>query len=193
MSDFERFAIERVITKATAVGVPVPAQIMHLCGTINHGAKLYAEAHPDDVGVPAELLGCCIGVACGELSDCTCWVPEFDDEQVEPRPPTCPEDLEVAPRMCGDCAFRNGSPERETKFEEEALFALADNGQPFWCHQGMRKPARWRHPGGPVVDGDKDDWTPPKISGVPYRADGAPGLLCAGWMARTIRVKTPAS
>jgi hypothetical protein len=189
MSDFERYALERVIGRARAVGVDVPAEILHLCGgSINHGAKLYADAHPDDTGVPAALLGCCDGVGYGgDLSDCTCWVPQYDTEQADPRPPTCPEDLEVMAKVCGDCAFRKGSPERDTPYEEEALFALADTGQPFWCHTGMRQPVRWVHPAGPVVDGDPDDWAPPIANGVPYRASGAPAYLCAGWAARNLK------
>ena len=187
MSDFERYALERVISKAQAVGVPVPPGIMHLRGTTNHGAKLYADAHPDE-DVPAIMFGCCDGTAyTGNLAACTCWVPQFDDEQAEPRPPTSPDDIELMPRVCGDCAFRKGSPEREDKFSEEALFALGDTGTPFWCHTGMRKPARWVHPTGVVIDGDKDDWDPPRLHGVPYRANGAPAYLCAGWMARNLK------
>lgn len=28
------------------------------------------------------------------------------------------------------------------------------------------------------------DYQPPIVEGIPYRADGQPGLLCAGWVAR---------
>lgn len=54
----------------------------------------------------------------------------------------------------------------------------------------MRKPVRWRHATlGIVVEADTDGYDPPKVSGVPYQADGSAGLLCAGWMTRTLRVR----
>lgn len=51
----------------------------------------------------------------------------------------------------------------------------------------MRRPVRWEHPDGRTIDGSPDDWQPAIINGLPYRADGRPGLLCAGWAARAAR------
>lgn len=86
--------------------------------------------------------------------------------------------------MCGDCAFRKDSPERREAFLEEALMELPTTGQPFYCHEDMRRPVRWEHPDGRTVEGSTADWQPPIIGGLPYRLDGRPGLLCAGWAAR---------
>jgi hypothetical protein len=118
---------------------------------------------------------------------CYCWRPVFDVEQADPIPPASPDDIGVQARMCGDCAFRKGSPERAYEFEEEALFSLADEGTPFYCHDGMRRPVRWEHPDGRSIPGDPADWQPPMVCGLPYRTDGRPGLLCAGWAARAAR------
>ena len=116
----------------------------------------------------------------GGLEGCTCWVPVYDVAQVDPAP----GDLEPRAAMCGDCAFRPGSPERADEWTREALYDLAEPGRPaFFCHDGMRRPVAWRHPAGPEVPGHPDDWQPPIRAGVPYRADGRPGLLCAGWTA----------
>jgi hypothetical protein len=85
--------------------------------------------------------------------------------------------------MCGDCAYRPGSPERKHDFEEEALLALPLEGQMFWCHDGMRKIIRWEHPDGRTIAPTGDDYDPPIINGAPFRADGRVGVLCAGWAA----------
>jgi hypothetical protein len=117
-------------------------------------------------------------------------VPVFDVEQQRPRPPAGPEELAVQRALCGDCAFRKGSPERADEWTESALFDLAASSVPFWCHQGMRRPVRWEHPDGRTVAGSTDDWQPPMVAGIPYQADGTPGLLCAGWAARAARAAT---
>lgn len=191
MSPFQTLAIQRLLEEAHAAGIKAPREVAQICGTAsNHGALTYANLHPDDDDptVPDEAGFCCEGVAMtGDLASCTCWEPVYDIEQAEPKPPASTEDLRVQPRMCDDCAFRKGSPERASQYEEETLFHLATTGTPFWCHDGMLRPARWVHPLGMVVDGDPDDWTPPQISGIPYRADGSPGLLCAGWAARAAK------
>lgn len=51
----------------------------------------------------------------------------------------------------------------------------------------MRRPTSWRHPSGATIPGDHADYQPPIIDGVPYRADGRPGDLCAGWTARALK------
>lgn len=188
MSDFERHAVSELIEQATGLGIEVPEQLQaYLCGgTSSYAAVTFAEQHPDedDPTVPDEMRWCCGGSAMRGLSACTCWEPVYELDQAEPVPPTSASDLAVRDRGCGDCAFRADSPERADAWSEASLFRLADTGTPFWCHDGMRRPLRWKHPAGPVVDGSPDDWHPPKRDGVPYRADGRPALLCAGWAAR---------
>lgn len=351
----ERRGIELLIAKATAMGVPVPDEIRRLLsgGAVrNTGAWLWAEANP---GVDGP--GCCIGDAAKGPEHCTCWTPEWNAEQAEPVWPPNPADLAPLPGMCGDCAFRPGSPERADEWMAEALYGLAgscppaaaptprepvrielrdrhgglkgvalidaedaelasyrwylgtvgyavrterigagkrrmyylhrevmgvahgvrldvdhrdgnkldcrrqnlrvgghnlnlqnrgansgrdlprnvyrvkgkrgfivrvklggkqnDLGRfdtaeeadaaarrfraenmpwsadaevrpkltPFFCHDSMRRPVRWRHPDGRTIDGSTSDWQPPIVNGVPYRLDGRAGSLCAGWSA----------
>lgn len=151
-------------------------------GGPSHGALAWAAAHPD-----AEPTGCCFGELHDGPEGCTCWTPVYLEEQMPPRPATSVEDLTVQRRMCADCAFRKGSPERSDPWTEEDLFGQVLSGRPFWCHQGMRRPARWEHPDGRTVDGSPDDWRPPIVDGIPYQADGSPALLCAGWASRAAR------
>lgn len=195
MSAFEKAAIQHLIDQATQLGVPIPAEVhaalvvagQHGSGV---GARTWVELHPDQDTWPPEARGCCIGSAVYGAGRCTCWTPVFELEQADPQPPECPDDLTAQPRMCGDCAFRKGSPERAVTYSEEMLFALAASKTPFWCHQEMRRPARWVHPQLGSVPGSDDDWQPPTVDGIPYRADGRPGLLCAGWIARAARAET---
>lgn len=184
INDFERRAVQRIIDRANTVGVAVPRDIAGLLehGRSNHGAILWARAHPGEDGP-----GCCWGAAQHGPEGCTCWVPVYDVVQAPPVPPV--EDLPVQKAMCGDCAFRKGSPERDGSWREEALLTLAEDGLPFYCHEGIRRPVRWEHPDGRQVEGVPDDWRPPVVQGVPYRIDGRPGLLCAGWAARAARAE----
>lgn len=184
VNSFERLTVTRLLEQAQAAGVDVPPEISKLgCqGQRNGGAVLWLRAHPDYEGT----AGCCWGDAL-DPDGCTCWVPVFDVDQHVPVPPGDPGDMAAQRRMCGDCAYRKGSPERATPYAEETLFDLAISGQVFYCHDGMRRPARWDHPDGRTIDGSPDDWQPPIIAGIPYRADGRPGLLCAGWAARATR------
>lgn len=51
----------------------------------------------------------------------------------------------------------------------------------------------WRHPAGmriPADPGRDGDYQPPIVLGVPFRADGQPGLLCAGWAGRDVIAST---
>ena len=131
---------------------------------------------------------CCIGSAVMGPQYCTCWVEVFDLEQQEPRPG------EHGRRMspCGDCAYRKDSPERrgDDRYkgsDEGFLDLIVVTGERFWCHVGMRRTVRLAHPSGAVVDvaeAAAGDYRPPIVDGVPYRADGSPGELCAGWAAR---------
>lgn len=190
-SAFVQQAVADVIAKADGLGVPVPDEVRQIvfCGGSNAGARLYADAHPgeDDPAVPDEMRWCCEGAAVRDISHCTCWEPVWNLEQQLPVLPVVREQLVARDRGCSDCAFRKDSPERSTPYEEETLLGLAERGQPFWCHDGMRRPVQWRHPHGVTIDGDPADWQPPIVHGVPFRADGSPGLLCAGWAARAAR------
>lgn len=181
MSAFERHAVQRILDRAHAAGVDIPAEL-HVADAMFHGgtypARVWAEANP---GVDDGC--CCWGSIARGPDHCDCWVPVFELEQAEPCPPAGPDDIAARKSMCGDCAFRPGSPERSDEWTAEALYASAESGRPFWCHDGLRRPAYWLHPDGRRVEGSPDDWQPPIVAGIPYRADGRPGLLCAGWAA----------
>lgn len=128
---------------------------------------------------PEPVVPCCDGSAFVGPGRCTCWVPVFDREQ-------SPELLVGAPtvtraKCCDDCAFRVGSPERAGS--AEVLDDLVGRGRVFWCHEGMRRPVQLVHPDGRVAPGDPADYQPPEVSGRPYRADGMPAEVCAGWSA----------
>lgn len=181
MSTFERFAVERLLKQATNLGVPIPAELTRFVGQLDcssYPARVWAEQHPDH-----EDLGCCWGTTIGGPEKCTCWTAEYDVEQAQPVMPASPAEIVPRDRMCGDCAFKPGSQERADAYTREALLELPAQGDPFWCHDGMRRPARWVHPDGRVVPGSPDDWQPPNVNGIPFRADGRVGLLCAGWAA----------
>jgi hypothetical protein len=115
---------------------------------------------------------CCLAAAEDGAAFCTCWRPEYDMEQQKPQADVEPE---TRTQMCGDCAYRPDSPERR-----DDPYALLDLPN-FWCHRGIRRPARWRHPDGRVRPGDPADYEPPIVNGIPYRADGLPAARCGGW------------
>lgn len=141
-------------------------------------AQMWADLHPD-----AERVYCCLNEIEDGPAACTCWRPEYDQTQADPVPPTSPDELQVQTRKCHDCAYRPGSPERSDEDSAEALRDHAYGARPFFCHTGVRKPVRWRHPDGRTVDGDPADYRPPVVDGIPYQADGRPSLICAGWAA----------
>jgi hypothetical protein len=136
---------------------------------------------------------CCYAAGMNGPNACTCWEPVYDREQAEPRRgmPQIP----VPVRMCergpdgeGGCAYRPHSPERDgdTTYQgdTEEMEELAMTGHPFFCHAGMRRVVAWRHPVGIEIPGHPADYAPPIVGGVPYQADGSPGVLCAGWLLR---------
>ncbi len=90
--------------------------------------------------------------------------------------------------MCHDCAFRPGSPERQGDERyhgsDGKLDELAWSGEPFYCHQGLRRVVAWRHPADVEVPAGPDDYDPPVGLTMPYQADGTPAEVCAGWAAR---------
>lgn len=150
-------------------------------------------------GTPAEvvrqlatLTSCCLGAAEGGPLDCTCWHPEYDLTQGtlardEPVPAT-------RSAMCADCAYRPTSPERsgDERYSQPPDPATA---AVFWCHQGLRKPLRWRHRTlGITVEATTDSYEPPmrvhdndgRPEVVPYKANGLPADRCAGWAAHQV-------
>lgn len=147
------------------------------------------EAPAHVIRLLAQLKECCLGAFEEGPQACTCWEPVYDHDQATPDETAVPT---TRKSMCEDCAFAPGSPERSGderySHSDEDLTTL-DN---FWCHQGMRKPIRWRHASlGIEVPADTDAYEPPRrilvIDGekvaVPYKADGSPGERCAGWAA----------
>lgn len=136
---------------------------------------------------------CCAGSAMFGPERCTCWTPVYDREQATELRADLPAG--VQPKMCIDCAYRPRSPERtgdpEAAGNEELLRQLVDGGQPFWCHQGMRRPLRYEHPSGATVEASELEYAPPmrKVGGrmVPFKADGTPADLCGGWAALRLK------
>lgn len=130
---------------------------------------------------------CCEGAAVYGPSRCTCWAPVYDQEQ-QPLQPEVPPSVRT--EMCADCAYRPGSPERQGdpdyRGDRQNLDELVAAGRPFWCHQGMRKPVRYRHPCGMEIEGHPAEYDPPQQGAVPFKADGTPGDLCNGWASRRI-------
>jgi hypothetical protein len=98
---------------------------------------------------------------------------------------------DVRDGMCGDCAYRPHSPEKQSQSSHAGnsieLERLAVSGEKFFCHTGFSVPIAWEHPAGMRIPADPNsdgDYQSPILLGIPYRADGQPGLLCAGWSAR---------
>lgn len=137
--------------------------------------------HPD---LPDTGGTCCYGAAVYGPHRCTCWRPVYDLDQAEPQPGI----PEVRERMCGDCAYRPGSPEQRgddgVAGDGDLLESLAASGTPFWCHDGIRRPVKLVHPSGVEIPGHPANYDPPRLGAMPFRADGRPALLCAGWAAR---------
>lgn len=135
-----------------------------------------------DVG-NAEVPCCMAAVNLGHQW-CTCWEPVFDVEQAAPVTELTPG---CQPTMCGDCAYRPKSPERQgdpdAASHTDDLMHLVVTGTAFWCHEGIRRPTHWRHPSGATVPGAPNDYKPEIVNRVPYQADGTPALLCGGWAA----------
>lgn len=130
-------------------------------------------------------VDCCIQADERGPAACACWEPVYDLAQAEPDRAVTPV---TRSRMCGDCAYRPESPEKtgDARYQGDPaeLERLAREDR-FWCHTGMRQPVAWRHPNGALIPDRHDgNYEPPVIDGVPFKADGTPGELCAGWDAR---------
>ena len=132
--------------------------------------------------------GCCMGSAVYGPDRCTCW-----EEVLDTTTPQAPPQRDVATPtrsgMCGDCAFRPGSPERGG--DENAAYDaddLADvvTSAAFYCHDGMARVDHLRHEGTGItvrLPGQNLAYRPLRADGRLYRRDGAPAALCAGWAA----------
>lgn len=155
--------------------------------TVSFGAGVFGcDMLPPDLPDAGEG-GCCYGAAIYGPHRCTCWEPVYDLEQQ----PVRPGDMGLRVKMCPDCAFRKNSPERRGdegyQGDTEFLDGLVMTGEPFACHQGIRRPVAWRHPSGAEIPGHPAGYAPPLHDGKPYKADGTPADLCAGWAARRLK------
>lgn len=143
---------------------------------------------PPDWTGPADGVPCCLGTAVNDWDACTCWQPIYDPPE---QARMLRGEVTVMPGMCGDCAYRPGSPERRGSPDAAAdghdLDDLAISGERFWCHDGMRRIVAMRHTGtGETIEITGQHHYDPPIDwlGIPHRVDGTPGALCAGWDAR---------
>jgi len=147
------------------------------------------EGQPPDLPDAGEGA-CCIGAAIYGKDRCTCWEPAYDLEQQPVMPGVMMP--RIPARMCGDCAFRPDSPERRGEpghaADGDALDEMVAAGEPFACHQGIRRPVRWVHPSGAEIPGHPAAYSPPLDEfGIPYKADGTPADLCSGWLLRRVK------
>lgn len=136
---------------------------------------------------PEGWVPCCMSSAMNGPQGCTCWEPIYDLEQIEPKVGVMPvlvDECDVRDRACSDCAYRPDSPERADETTAERLLELPAGAGAFFCHQGIRRTVEWRHPDGRTAPGHPADYQPPRVNEVPYKADGTPADLCAGWAAR---------
>jgi hypothetical protein len=145
----------------------------YVCGGPSHAVKL-----------PRLSSACCYGYAMDGPQACTCWESVFDLEQAEPiiGPPA------PRPARCRDCAWNPDSPERNNGAGYGAtggeLIELAYDSVPFFCHQGIRRSLFLRHPRHRNQIADHPaSYRPPIVDGVPYKANGEPADICAGWTA----------
>lgn len=137
---------------------------------------------------------CCMGSAEYGPGRCTCWEPVYDLAQA-PLVDEADARFGVCGQMCVDCAYRPDSPERQGSEhvvgDESFLMRIVVSGHPFACHQGIRRPLRYVHePTGTVFTPTAEQidaaYRPPIRKGWPYKADGTPADLCAGWAQRRL-------
>jgi hypothetical protein len=92
-----------------------------------------ARAPWEPEGWPDDYVPCCYGSANDGPRGCTCWQAVYDIDQ---QPAFGRMRSPVRGSLCADCAYRPGSPERQTSDGQELLEELAWTGVPFFCHQG---------------------------------------------------------
>lgn len=146
--------------------------------------------------------GCCAASAYRGPQACTCWTAVYPAVQAPVSEQAHRADARPRAQMCGDCAYKPGSPERtgdeRAAAHQEDLDKLVSTATPFWCHQGLARPLHYVHPCGMTTPASDLEFHPPIIDGRPYKVDGTPGDLCAGWAARVAhevlpdRCRTPA-
>lgn len=154
------------------------------------GGALLPEGIPD---LSSDEDPCCAGRALEGPRGCECWVEVFrpaGQAEVAEGLPQVPAPVE----MCHDCAYRGDSPEKRGEAgyagNAELLERLAAEGEPFYCHQGIRLRIGWVHPAsGRWFAPPKGDYCPPIRGAVPYRADGSPAVLCSGWLLRAATLR----
>jgi hypothetical protein len=135
------------------------------------------------------ITGCCYGEAVYGPTRCTCWEPVYDLEQQSlANGGRLPEGFEPETRTkcCRDCAYRQGSPERERGEGDQLDDWALDGRSEFWCHQGVRRVVAFRHPDGRELPAGEGDYRPPvgpDERPVVWKADGTVGERCAGWAA----------
>lgn len=111
------------------------------------------DSYSDHLGIDLPDAGrrlCCNGALLLGPQACTCWAAAYDLDQ-QPSKPGIPA-VPVPVRMCGDCAYRPGSPEKlgdeSHRGGQELLDRLVATGEPFYCHRGIRRKVSHRHPSG---------------------------------------------
>jgi len=113
------------------------------------------------------------------------WTAVYDLDQASPQTDALPG---ANLRMCADCAYRPNSPERQGDERHAAdadmLDRIVRDGEPFWCHQGIRQPVTFRCDDGIEIPAHPGSYDPPIVDAIPYKADGTPADLCAGWLHR---------
>lgn len=144
----------------------------------------FDEPMPDNL--PDTGGTCCPGAIMDGPDRCTCWRAVYEPDQtskLDGDPAPAPR-----PLMCGDCAYRPGSPEKAGdpgyRGDAEELEHLAASGTPFYCHDGMRRVTKWVHPSGAEVQALDGAYAPPFTGNIPHKTDGTTADLCAGWDAR---------
>jgi hypothetical protein len=136
-------------------------------------------------------IPCCMGYAAMGPGNCTCWEPVYDLEQQafggDPLPG-------LAAKACSDCAYRKGSPERIGTpgyfGDKDSLEEWVETGQTFWCHQGMRRIIKWRHPSGMEIPAHPASYRPGIVGEgndrKPLKADGTVADICGGYCAKRL-------
>lgn len=147
-----------------------------MLGGYRHAPPCQPDEHDDE----HPIVGCCYGEVLDGPSSCTCWVPTFDLWQADPIIRGRPE---TRASCCVDCAYRNGSPEREGDEEDWLLELAGEAAKLFVCHQGIRRVVAFRHPDGREAPAGYGDYRPPIVDGLAYRADGTLADICAGFAA----------
>lgn len=147
----------------------------------------YCRQTPEDE-IPEDFVPCCMGSAEYGPNGCECWVAVYDPPDQE-TPQEGP--VEQRAKCCIDCAYRNGSPEKETEDGRDELEEIVGNlDRRFACHHperdglSMRRVVEYRHPDGRVKPAEPGEYQPPQRGDRAYMADGAPAPLCAGWKAQ---------